>query len=109
MKIYTKSGDDGQTGLFHGPRVSKDDARIEAYGTVDELSAVVGVARATLGIPLEVEQLLLRIQHELFALGAELATPDPKTHGTATLGAGEITWLEEQIDRLEGGEQSYPT
>lgn len=101
MKIYTKSGDDGQTGLFHGPRVSKDDARIEAYGTVDELSAVVGVARATLGIPMEVEQLLLRIQHELFALGAELATPDPKTHGTATLGTGEITWLEEQIDRLE--------
>ena len=54
MKIYTKSGDDGKTGLFHGPRVSKDDARIEAYGTVDELCSVVGLVRAT-GVPQDVD------------------------------------------------------
>jgi len=59
MKIYTKSGDDGKTGLFRGPRVSKDDARIEAYGTVDELSAVIGLARAT-QIPVDIDILCPR-------------------------------------------------
>jgi cob(I)alamin adenosyltransferase len=101
MKIYTKSGDDGKTGLFQGPRVSKDDARIEAYGTVDELSAVLGVARAA-GVPEDVEPALERIQHQLFSLGAELATPDPSQHGTALIGPADTDWIEETIDQFDG-------
>ena len=70
MKIYTKSGDEGKTGLFGGPRVWKDDPRIEAYGTVDELNALLGVVRAgqlseTVDGPLE------RVQHDLFAIGED--------------------------------------
>ena len=101
MKIYTKSGDDGKTGLFHGPRVSKDDARIEAYGTVDELSSVLGIAR-TAGLPVDLDPILERIQHQLFALGAELATPDPEKHGTALIGAPETDWIEARIDQFDG-------
>ncbi len=100
MKIYTKSGDDGKTGLFHGPRVSKDDARIEAYGTVDELCSVIGLARSN-GVPAELDPVLERIQHQLFSLGAELATPDPSEHGTALIGAAETDWIEECIDRFD--------
>ncbi len=101
MKIYTKSGDDGKTGLFHGPRVSKDDARIEAYGTVDELSSVLGMARSN-GLPEDIDTTLERIQHQLFSLGAELATPDPSEHGTALISSTETDWIEETIDRLDG-------
>ena len=101
MKIYTKMGDDGETGLFHGPRVSKDDARIEAYGTVDELSALLGVARATTGMPTELDDVLRRIQHDLFGLGAELATPRPEDHGTQFEAEARIAWIEQQIDRFE--------
>jgi cob(I)alamin adenosyltransferase len=97
MKIYTKTGDQGQTGLFGGPRVEKDDARIEAYGAVDELNSLLGVARAS-GLPAVVEACLARIQHELFALGAELATPDPAAHGTALMGPRQIAALEQEID-----------
>lgn len=101
MKIYTKAGDDGKTGLFHGPRVSKDDARIEAYGTVDELCSVLGLARAT-GVPQDIDPVLERIQHQLFSLGAELATPDPAEHGTALISSAETDWIEENIDRFDG-------
>lgn len=99
MKIYTKAGDDGKTGLFRGPRVAKDDARIEAYGTVDELSSVIGVARAS-DVPGEIDLVLERIQHQLFSLGAELATPDPQTHGTILIGPAETDWIEQTIDRF---------
>ena len=85
MKIYTKTGDSGETGLFGGPRVRKDSPRIEAYGTVDELNAVVGWAR-TESLPPDIDSLLAGIQSELFDLGAELATPDPRRHGTAGIG-----------------------
>lgn len=74
MKIYTKTGDAGQTGLFGGPRVTKDHARIEAFGTVDELNSLLGMARtepAATGF----DQLLRQIQCDLFDLGAQLATP----------------------------------
>src|SRR5690242_20447460 len=100
MKIYTKTGDHGETGLFGGPRVRKDHPRIEAYGTVDELNAVLGKVR-TGALPAEIDGLLAIIQNELFDLGAELATPDPAKHGTNRLGAAQIAALESAIDRHE--------
>ena len=75
MKIYTKTGDDGETGLYAGNRVRKDHPRIEAYGTVDELNAVLGMARGE-ALPGDMDALLAAIQNSLFNLGAELATPD---------------------------------
>ena len=74
MKIYTKTGDRGETGLFGGPRVRKSDPRVEAYGDVDELNASLGTARAIVEDP-ELDAELGRIQAELFCVGAELATP----------------------------------
>jgi cob(I)alamin adenosyltransferase len=75
MKIYTKTGDAGDTGLFGGGRVPKNHPRVEAYGDVDELNATLGVARAA-GHDEEIDTLLLRVQQDLFAIGALLATPD---------------------------------
>jgi cob(I)alamin adenosyltransferase len=75
MKIYTKTGDAGDTGLFGGGRVAKSHPRVEAYGDVDELNAVLGVVRATESMP-GVDDVLLRIQSDLFAIGALLATSD---------------------------------
>ena len=75
MKIYTKTGDAGDTGLFGGGRVPKSHPRVEAYGDVDELNATIGVARAT-GADAVIDALLLRVQQDLFAIGALLATPD---------------------------------
>ena len=100
MKIYTKTGDDGQTGLFGGPRVSKDDPRIEAYGTVDELNCVLGVVRAA-GLDDGTDALVGRIQNELFALGAQLATPDPAAHGTEMISATHVAALESAIDQCQ--------
>jgi cob(I)alamin adenosyltransferase len=100
MKIYTKTGDDGGTGLFGGARVGKDDPRIEAYGTVDELNSLLGWARAV-GLPADIDSCVMRIQNELFAVGAELATPDPAAHGTDLTGPEQIAALEQAIDRLE--------
>ncbi|REK13079.1 MAG: cob(I)yrinic acid a,c-diamide adenosyltransferase [Planctomycetota bacterium] len=100
MKIYTKTGDHGETGLFGGPRVRKDAPRIEAYGTVDELNTVLGVVRAQLE-PGEVDTLVETLQNDLFALGAQLATPDPAAHGTVMIGDGHIAALEGAIDRFE--------
>ena len=75
MKIYTKTGDAGSTGLFGGGRVPKDDDRVEAYGDVDELNAVLGVARSVEPMP-RVDEVLVPVQRDLFAIGALLATPD---------------------------------
>jgi cob(I)alamin adenosyltransferase len=100
MKIYTKTGDQGDTGLFGGPRVPKDSLRIETFGNVDELNSVLGLARAE-GLPAYVDPLMEQIQNELFSLGAELATPDPAAHGTALIGPRQIAVLEQAIDRFE--------
>jgi cob(I)alamin adenosyltransferase len=100
MKIYTKTGDTGETGLFAGPRVRKDDPRIEAYGTVDELNTILGLARCE-SLPAEIDSFLAGVQNELFDLGAELATPDPKTRGTNLISNTQVTALEKAIDRFE--------
>ncbi len=74
MKIYTKTGDKGETALFGGKRVPKDDPRIEAYGTVDELNSVIGTARSFNENKI-LDLVLSEIQNQLFVLGADLATP----------------------------------
>jgi cob(I)alamin adenosyltransferase len=75
VKIYTRTGDEGTTGLFGGGRVSKTHARVEAYGDVDELNAAIGLARAIESMP-RVDEVLVPLQRDLFAIGALLATPD---------------------------------
>lgn len=75
LKIYTKTGDDGQTGLFGGGRVEKDHPRVDAYGEVDELNAFIGMARAVELMP-RIDEVLVPIQRDLFSIGALLATPD---------------------------------
>jgi cob(I)alamin adenosyltransferase len=110
MKIYTKTGDGGDTGLFGGGRIRKNADRIAAYGTIDELNAVLGVARAELlRAPLandaeggELDTLLDEIQNRLFDLGAELATPAPEQRGTALLAERHVERLERAIDHYEG-------
>src|SRR5690349_4202307 len=78
MKIYTRTGDRGETGLFGGARVSKSHPRVAAYGDVDELNACLGVVGAQSDVPAEVAADLLEIQKDLFAIGARLADPDAK-------------------------------
>lgn len=99
MKIYTKTGDKGETGLFGGERVSKDALRVNAYGEVDELNAVLGVAR-TLTTDSTLDALLERIQSELFVVGADLATPGEAKY-IPRMSAERVTLLEEEIDRFE--------
>ena len=100
MKIYTKTGDEGITGLLGNRRVPKDDLRIEAYGTIDELNAALGLARAH-GLDPAADVLVGQLQDELFAVGSALADPDPngKYHNAITL--EHATRLEELIDSLE--------
>lgn len=100
MKIYTKTGDAGTTGLFAGPRVPKDHPRICTYGTVDELNAVLGLAR-TAPLPDEIANLLQRVQSSLFDIGAELATPNPEQHGLRFDDSAAVGDLEAAIDRWE--------
>jgi cob(I)alamin adenosyltransferase len=102
MKIYTKTGDDGDTGLFGGERVVKSDPRVDAYGSVDETNACLGVARS-IGLPAPLDGILERIQSQLFVLGAELATPIAHRDRLRLplLGALEVAELEGDIDRLE--------
>jgi cob(I)alamin adenosyltransferase len=103
VKIYTRTGDAGETGLFDGTRVSKADARVAAYGDVDETSAWLGLARAT-GADAEIAAHIEQIQRDLFALGARLADPRHKIAERvekAAIGEGDVTRLEEWIDRLE--------
>ena len=100
MKIYTRTGDAGQTGLFGGPRVFKDDVRIEAYGTIDELNAALGVARAA-SPAAELDATLAQLQNELFTVGAELATPNPREKGVPMITSQQIAQLEQTIDHYE--------
>ncbi|MCB9596945.1 MAG: cob(I)yrinic acid a,c-diamide adenosyltransferase [Sandaracinaceae bacterium] len=100
MKIYTKGGDAGETGLFGGTRISKASARVSAYGEVDELNSTLGVVRAT-GVPDDVDALLAGIQSELFGLGAELAARPGKKLGIAPVDDAQVEALEAAIDRAE--------
>jgi len=94
-RIYTRTGDDGTTGLGDGKRVRKDDARVEAYGTVDEANSAIGVVLAVPGLPADVVRCLTEIQHDLFDLGGELCIP-----GTQVIKAERITELEGVLDRF---------
>lgn len=100
MKIYTKTGDAGETGLFGGPRVPKCHPRIAAYGDVDELNAVLGWARS-LEPPQSIESVLGPIQHDLFAIGGELAAVDPEKLPVRFNGLQRIAALETSIDQHE--------
>jgi cob(I)alamin adenosyltransferase len=104
MKIYTRTGDAGDTGLFGGGRVAKDDPRVEAYGDVDELNAVLGMARAVEQMP-RIDEVLVPVQRDLFAIGALLATPDREKMAQhlakARIDEGRITELEQAIDDAE--------
>lgn len=103
-KIYTKTGDDGKTGLFGGGRVRKDDARVSAYGEVDELNAFIGQARSVDMMP-RIDEVLAPVQRDLFAIGALLATPHPEKHKEqlekARLSDKRISQLEQAIDDCE--------
>jgi cob(I)alamin adenosyltransferase len=104
MKIYTKTGDAGQTGLFGGGRVSKDDPRVEAYGDVDELNAFLGAARSVEMMP-RIDEVLVPVQRDLFSIGALLATPDlEKMHdhlAKAQIDDSRIASLEQEIDACD--------
>jgi cob(I)alamin adenosyltransferase len=106
-KIYTRTGDDGETGLFGGGRVRKDDLRIATIGTVDELNAVLSVVRVELArmkpVPTDLDQFVERAQHQLFNLGAELAIPEPQPKGTNQIKEVDVAGLEATIDRWEAG------
>ena len=104
MKIYTRTGDAGETGLFGGGRVPKDDSRVSAYGDVDELNSAIGLARAT--APTDFHDALLEsIQRDLFSIGGHLATPDPdKVRAAlekATLAEGRVEVMEAAIDAAD--------
>jgi len=104
MKIYTKTGDSGETGLFGGARVSKASLRVEAYGEVDELNSTVGWARVEVSDP-DLDAVLNRIQNDLFEVGAELgSTDDRKKKSTMQLIAeAQVEALERAIDKYEEG------
>ena len=93
-KIYTRTGDDGSTGLGDGARVSKDSARVTAYGTVDEANSAIGIVLAC-DIPAEIREVLVAVQHQLFDLGGELCIP-----GHAAIFDADIQKLEDTLDRF---------
>jgi len=106
MKIYTKTGDDGSTSLFDGSRVNKDNVRVSTYGDVDELNALIGVIRASLQNQQDISTLLFQIQHDLFALGAQLANPlKKKQKSKSEFTEEKVTFLEKAIDQYE---KEYP-
>ncbi len=94
-KIYTRTGDDGTTGLGDGTRTNKDSARVEAYGTVDELNSALGVLLAVPDLPLPVIETLTQVQHDLFDLGGELCIP-----GMAMIEDADIARLETTLDQF---------
>lgn len=103
VKIYTKTGDKGETGLFGGKRVKKHNSRIVAYGEIDELNALLGVARG-LNKDSKVDEILQKIQNDLFDLGAMLASPDrTRLEGKAAgfIRKEDVSFLEEAIDRMD--------
>lgn len=104
-RIYTRKGDDGTTGLAAGPRRLKSDLRIASYGDIDEANSVIGIARLHMAGDPEVDAMLMRIQNDLFDLGADLATPETgKDLGYEPLRIvdSQVKRLEKDIDRLNG-------
>lgn len=109
-KVYTRGGDKGMTSLVGGSRVGKDHPRIEAYGTCDELNAILGLARsfnqasnADSSSTLQIDDILAHVQNDLFNVGTDLATPAAKRWpGMYRVGDGDVTRLEEWIDTLNG-------
>lgn len=102
-KIYTRTGDDGTTGLVSGPRRRKDDLRVEAYGTVDETNSCLGMARLHTGGDAALHAMLERIQNDLFDLGADLATPEtdePPAWEPLRIAQSQVDRLEREIDTL---------
>lgn len=100
-KIYTRTGDKGDTALFQGGRVPKDDPRVMAYGTVDELNSFLGLAMSLLGDCLpEIRSLLTGIQQDMFNIGAELASPTARK-AVPTVTPASVTALEQSMDKLE--------
>ena len=105
-KIYTRGGDQGETSLGDGSRVAKHDARVEAYGTVDEANAVIGLVRVEIVSAGEDEQaldaVLGRIQNDLFDLGADLCTPENgrRAEGALRIVTSQVEWLEAEIDKI---------
>jgi len=103
MKIYTRTGDAGDTSLFDGTRVRKNDSRVDAYGEVDELNAWLGLVRSSLS-DRDLDDEIARIQRDLFAVGAELADPTDKIAARVTKASitqADVTRLEQLIDHLE--------
>jgi cob(I)alamin adenosyltransferase len=92
-KIYTRTGDDGTTGLGDGSRVAKESLRVEAYGTVDETNCAVGAVLSTIALPSEITRCLTEVQHDLFDLGGELCIP-----GHLMIGAAHVERLEKELD-----------
>ena len=102
-KIYTKTGDDGTTGLGNGERRKKFDLRVESYGTVDETNACIGMARLHTEAGSDMDQALMRIQNDLFDLGADLATPDdgkPLEYEPLRVTGSQVERIESEIDAL---------
>ena len=100
MKIYTKTGDAGETSLFGGGRIDKHHLRVEAYGAIDELNSILGVARAAKPSP-QGDEWLENAQNQLFHLGADLATPlDAQQKWITRVSEADVAWLEATIDRM---------
>ena len=101
MKIYTKTGDTGETGLYGGERVPKNALRISAYGDVDELNAILGMIRAS-SPPTEIDRILLQVQNHLFVMGADLATPPGNaTSRVPRIDSSYTANLEKEIDTID--------
>ena len=105
-KIYTRGGDQGETSLGDGSRVAKHDVRVEAYGTVDEANAVIGLVRVEIARAgadeKDLDAALSRIQNDLFDLGADLCTPEDgrRAEGALRIAASQVEWLEIEIDKI---------
>jgi len=99
-RIYTRTGDDGTTGLIGGKRVSKDAGSIEACGSLDELNALIGMVRSRI-IPDKVDKVLLAVQENLFTIGAELATPEDAPEKKREIRDADVLALEKEIDSFE--------
>lgn len=105
-KIYTRTGDDGTTGLVRGPRRKKFDLRIASYGTVDEANSFIGMARLHTASMPKLDRLLARVQNDLFDVGSDLATPGADEEGarpSLRVTAEQAEWIEQQIDYFNEG------